>query len=62
MAYKIHDKCYLCYDDVVSRKCTMCQDECEITEVLDNGEEIELWCYCEKCDYESFNQITKRNQ
>lgn len=60
MAYKVFDKCYLEADDEVSRTCIWCDTECERTEVLDNGEEIELWCYCQKCDTECFKQIKKR--
>lgn len=60
MAYKVFDKCYLEADDEVSRTCIWCDAECERTEVLDNGEEIELWCYCPKCDTECFKQVKKR--
>ena len=62
MAHKVFDKCYLDADDVVSRNCIWCGNECETTEVLDTGEAIELWCYCDKCNSECWHPITKSQE
>lgn len=36
----------------------MCRKDCDRTEEVDNGTGVfELWCYCLKCDIESFHPI-----
>ncbi|MDR3582466.1 MAG: hypothetical protein P4L67_04305 [Candidatus Pacebacteria bacterium] len=39
--------------------CMVCGKDCEITEVVDIGGEKELWCYCPKCDAETFHPLIK---
>lgn len=61
MAYKVHDMCYLDAGDEVDRTCIWCGKECDNTQLLDTGEEIEMWCYCKECDSECFHQIKNKN-
>ena len=35
----------------------MCEDECDINEELRTEDGDELWCYCKKCDIETFHLI-----
>jgi len=36
--------------------CMWCGEECNVTEVVDIGMgEYELWCYCPKCEVDTFH-------
>ena len=38
--------------------CMMCSEICDTWEHVDIGMgEHELWCYCEKCDVETFHKL-----
>ena len=42
--------------------CMMCGNDCDIYEELAVAkfeDEYELWCYCKKCDIETFHEIPK---
>ena len=37
--------------------CIWCGNDCTITEVVDVGDAWERWCFCKKCDMQSFHLI-----
>ncbi len=38
--------------------CMMCEKHCERSEEVDvGGGIVEVWCYCRKCDVETFHPI-----
>jgi hypothetical protein len=59
MAYVRFGKGFLEAGDIASKSCIACGEDCEIFEILNTGEDIELWAYCEDCDQETWHKIYK---
>lgn len=49
----------------VDIKCMWCGCDCQKTETVYTGDEesykgFELWCYCEKCETDTFKKLTSK--
>ncbi len=43
------------FKEVFNVSCQSCFKDCETYEQLHTGEDWEWWCYCDKCDIETFH-------
>lgn len=57
MPYQTGRMFYLKPNETYRRYCLSCGNQYTKTEILDSGEEIEVWCWCEKCDKEIWQPI-----
>ena len=63
MAHRLGNTYCLDEGEFVKSNCIWCGKDCERAELLDTGEEIEMWCYCKECDSECWHQIEQiKNQ
>lgn len=53
--------------EIPDATCMICGKECKEVELIYTGDDesylgYELWCYCDKCNIDTFHKIEKSNE